>query len=361
MSVRLTYPPGTPTEAHLSQAPVPSPGQRVASHPDILRSILSLCDRFTLVRCLRVDTSFLNQSGKLLYRVLDLSTRQYMDIPKIFLGADDETLVDPKAKSRSGRNFKRRLLGHVKKLYLLDSGNFCDHPSFKAACKSLPCLDHLHFTDHHPARTRPGVSAECARSLLSVKTVSLRITKKNVSLDKYRKLTSAAETLSIVLNNPILESPSKLAAIIDKLRCPGRNRLLALNDLAVYIIDHNDASEQYLDLLHSLAHIATACLKLGIEVYFLGDPRAPVFIDYDGAVNHEPDTWMTPDKVVQRQLKGRPGSVPTTLEAACSSIGSRSDFIRAGLARSVSPTLGINLMKQDIAWMERERKECPEE
>jgi hypothetical protein len=27
----------------------------------------------------------------------------------------------------------------------------------------------------------------------------------------------------------------------------------------------------------------------------------------------------------------------------------------------VSPTLGINLMKQDIAWMERERKECPEE
>ncbi|GFZ47930.1 hypothetical protein JCM24511_05677 [Saitozyma sp. JCM 24511] len=327
-------------------APGPSSGQRLASHPDVLRSILSLCDRPTLVCCLRVSSALFDQSGPLLYRVLDLSTRNHKDIPKVFLGADLEAPVNPKAESLNITNFKRQLIGYVKELYLPDAGNLCNHPAFQAACRSMSALDHLHFSLHH-FRLRSQDPVDCALTALVARTVSISFnTIDTDSLDGYRKLTSAAETLSIIPTGPIDEFHPKIAAIIDKIRCPGMNRLLSIDDPVMHVLYGGD-SEQYQELLRSHVNLAVGCIKLGIEVYFLGKPKVLVCIAFDGGQYLEPDHWITLDRLnkhVARGLERCTGTECTSRHSdSRGSIGSIHDFFLSGMDQSVARSLSRRL------------------
>jgi hypothetical protein len=182
-----------------------SPLNARVAHPDILYNIFSHCSRSTLASCLRVNKSFFKQAGSHLYRVVDLSDGDKVDLAKVFLGADKP--APETGTSSAATDLKCQLLTHVKSLYLpLRNYNICQVPEFQAACKLFSTLDHLHFSDHHVDHRQQ--SMECSLANLSAKTVSFRNyrfsyaplrnlpVQQGVTFQMYRRLTSAADTLS---------------------------------------------------------------------------------------------------------------------------------------------------------------------
>lgn len=336
MSVRITCPSRIPTKAYLYSGsglfllstPGVPPG-RPPIHPLPLRHAHSGMLPEGELRALRsIWATFVPSPGPL--------DTHHKDIPKVFLGADLEAPVNPKAESLNFTNFKRQLIGYVKELYLPDAGNLCDHPAFQAACWSMSALDHLHFSLHYDP-------IDCALTLLVARTVSISFgTIDTDSLDGYRKLTSAAETLSIIPTGPIDEFHPKIAAIIDKIRCPGMNRLLSIDDPVMHVL-YGDDSEQYQELLRSHVNLAVGCIKLGIEVYFLGKPKVLVCIAFDGGQYLEPDQWITLDRLnkhVARGLERCTGTECTSRHSdSRGSIGSIHDFFLSGMDQSVARSL----------------------
>ncbi|RSH93266.1 hypothetical protein EHS25_007620 [Saitozyma podzolica] len=300
-----------------------SPLNARVAHPDILYNIFSHCSRSTLASCLRVNKSFFKQAGSHLYRVVDLSDGDKVDLAKVFLGADKP--APETGTSSAATDLKCQLLTHVKSLYLpLRNYNICQVPEFQAACKLFSTLDHLHFSDHHVDHRQQ--SMECSLANLSAKTVSFRNyrfsyaplrnlpVQQGVTFQMYRRLTSAADTLSIILFRPIVKSSPVLFTELNTIRCPGVNQVLALADIgSKWFADVGDQQEYY-ELIHDLA---------------------------DAAISE-----------MERQLtKARGGSASAASDPGGIRIASRQEFLRRKMHRYVAPRLAMELVKSEEEWV----------
>jgi hypothetical protein len=120
---------------------LPSP----LAHPDLLRRILSFADTPTLSTCLRVNSTFFDLSGMLLYRSITSTSDKQLFLRDVLKGAAINTRTRPTRAGPTQTNFKTRLLKHVRVLEarIGPMHRQCNLPDVQAGCEQLATLKTL--------------------------------------------------------------------------------------------------------------------------------------------------------------------------------------------------------------------------
>jgi hypothetical protein len=282
---------------------LPSP----LAHPDLLHRILSFADTPTLSTCLRVNSTFFELSGKLLYRSITSPSGKHIFLSEVLKGAAIKTRTRSTRAGPPQKNFKTRLLKHVRVLEarIGPLHQQCHLPDVQAGCEQLVALKTLRlftsdfgeYDQFDMSEIRCGSLNSCPLQRIPPRRVVINDMAVCADPCTYARLFQTAEPSITFVFRSLFDSwneAMKLQLLHAHLpppkdHSPGGDRGRGCKTVRILFIGESGVDADTLDVSpdeeEALWDTATDCLSqllnCGVEIYLLADPDRRTIIHED--------------------------------------------------------------------------------